>query len=86
MSFSFRCLHFDCKGLAFKKKFSKRTVLDCYGPFFRHAVVVLTAYSSPDIEEECLRQEATAVLEKLLNTEQLLDAVEKALASQKIAA
>lgn len=49
-------------------------------------IIVLTAYSTPDIEEECRRQGALAVLEKPLNSAQLLAAVEKALAPKKIAA
>jgi len=46
-------------------------------------VIVLTAYSSPDIEEECFRQGARAVLEKPLDTPQLLHAIEKVFASVK---
>ena len=46
-------------------------------------VIVLTAFDSPDVKTECLRQGAVAFLEKPLNTGQLLDAVEEALASQK---
>ena len=38
-------------------------------------VIVLTALGTPDIKEECLRQGAAAVLEKPLNTAQLLEAI-----------
>jgi DNA-binding NtrC family response regulator len=38
-------------------------------------VIVLTGLGSPDVKEECLRQGAAAVLEKPLNTAQLLEAI-----------
>jgi DNA-binding NtrC family response regulator len=46
-------------------------------------VIVLTAFGSPDVEAECLRQGAAAFLEKPLNTPQLLDVIERVFASQK---
>jgi DNA-binding NtrC family response regulator len=38
-------------------------------------VIVLTAFGSSDVKEECLRQGAAAFLEKPLNTPQLLAAI-----------
>jgi DNA-binding NtrC family response regulator len=46
-------------------------------------VIVLTAFGSPDVKDECLRQGAMAVLEKPLNTSQLLNVIEDVFASQK---
>jgi DNA-binding NtrC family response regulator len=43
-------------------------------------VIVLTAFGSPDVRAECLKQGAAAFLEKPLNTPQLLAAIESALA------
>jgi DNA-binding NtrC family response regulator len=43
-------------------------------------VIVLTAFGSPDVKAECLKQGAAAFLEKPLNTPQLLAAVQGALA------
>ena len=40
-------------------------------------VIVLTAFGSPDVENECFRQGAAAFLEKPLNTAELLAAVQK---------
>jgi two-component system response regulator GlrR len=45
-------------------------------------VIVLTAFGSPDVKGECLRQGAAAFLEKPLDTEQLLDAIEDVFASR----
>jgi DNA-binding NtrC family response regulator len=39
-------------------------------------VIVLTAFGSPELEAECLRHGAAVVLEKPLNTAQLLRAIE----------
>ena len=44
-------------------------------------VIVLTAFGSPDVKAECLRQGATAFLEKPLDTPQLLDVIERVFAS-----
>lgn len=44
-------------------------------------VIVLTAFGSPDVKEECLRQGAAAILEKPLNTSELIAAIEKVFAS-----
>jgi DNA-binding NtrC family response regulator len=49
-------------------------------------VIVLTAFGSPDIKAECLRLGAVVILEKPLDTPQLLTAVEAALASKKTGA
>jgi DNA-binding NtrC family response regulator len=46
-------------------------------------VVVLTAFASPDVKTECLRQGAVAFLEKPLDTPQLLTVIEGVFASQK---
>jgi DNA-binding NtrC family response regulator len=46
-------------------------------------IIVLTAFGSPDVKAECLRQGATAFLEKPLDTPQLLTAIEDVFASQK---
>ena len=46
-------------------------------------VIVLTAFGSPDVKAECLRQGAAAFLEKPLDTPHLLDVVEDVLARQK---
>lgn len=46
-------------------------------------IIVLTAFGSPDVKEECFRQGAAAFLEKPLNTAELLAAVAKVFASQK---
>jgi DNA-binding NtrC family response regulator len=43
-------------------------------------VIVLTAFGSPDVKAECLRQGAAAFLEKPLDSPQLLDAVQRAFA------
>jgi DNA-binding NtrC family response regulator len=45
-------------------------------------VIVLTAFGSPDVKTECLLQGAAAVLEKPLDTSQLLTAIEGAIASE----
>jgi len=39
-------------------------------------VIVLTAFGSPDVKAECLRQGAAAFLEKPLDASQLLDVIE----------
>ncbi|MGO8697490.1 MAG: response regulator [Limisphaerales bacterium] len=49
-------------------------------------IMVLTAFSSSAVKEECLQQGAAAVLEKPLNTPQLLSAIENVFAAQKAAA
>jgi len=46
-------------------------------------IIVLTAFGSPEVKAECLRQGAAALLEKPLDTVQLLGVVEKVFASQK---
>ena len=46
-------------------------------------IIVLTAFGSPDVKAECLRQGAAAFLEKPLDTLQLLDVVERVFASPK---
>jgi len=46
-------------------------------------IIVLTAFGSPDVKAECLRQGAAAFLEKPLDTPQLLDVVERVFAAQK---
>ena len=40
-------------------------------------IIVLTAFGSPDVKAECLRQGAAAFLEKPLNTAELLAADRK---------
>ncbi|MGA9451011.1 MAG: response regulator [Verrucomicrobiia bacterium] len=46
-------------------------------------IIVLTAFGSPDVKAECLRQGATAFLEKPLDTPQLLEVIERIFTSQK---
>jgi two-component system response regulator HydG len=46
-------------------------------------VIVLTAFGRPDVRSECLNQGAAAVLEKPLDTTQLLTAIEGVLTSRK---
>lgn len=46
-------------------------------------IIVLTAFGSPDVEAECLRQGAAAFLEKPLNTSELLEVIKRVFASQK---
>ncbi len=46
-------------------------------------IIVLTAFGSPDVKAECLRQGATAFLEKPLDTPQLLDVIQRIFTSQK---
>jgi FixJ family two-component response regulator len=41
--------------------------------------MILTAFGSPEIKAECLRQGAVAFLEKPLNTEQLLAEIQRVL-------
>jgi DNA-binding NtrC family response regulator len=48
-------------------------------------VIVLTAFGSPEVKAECLRQGAMAFLEKPLDTRQLLTAIDRALASASVA-
>ncbi len=45
-------------------------------------VIVLTAFGSPDVKAECLRQGAVAFLEKPLNTSELMDVIGKVFASR----
>jgi DNA-binding NtrC family response regulator len=45
-------------------------------------VIVLTAFGSPDVKAECIRQGAVAFLEKPLDTPQLLAAIEEIFGSQ----
>jgi len=45
-------------------------------------VIVLTAFGSPDVKAECLRQGARAFLEKPLDTAHLLGVVEEIFASR----
>ena len=47
-------------------------------------IIVLTAFGSPDVKAECLRQGATAFLEKPLDTPQLLEVIARIFTSQKI--
>lgn len=42
-------------------------------------VIVLTAFGSPEVRDECLRQGAMAILEKPLDSEQLVDVVRQVL-------
>jgi len=44
-------------------------------------IIVLTAFGSPDVKAECIRQGAAAFLEKPLDTPQLLDVIEEVFAS-----
>jgi len=46
-------------------------------------VIVLSAFGSPDVKAECVRQGAAAFLEKPLDTKHLLEEVEKVLASRE---
>jgi DNA-binding NtrC family response regulator len=46
-------------------------------------VIVLTAFGSPELKAECLKQGAAAFLEKPLDSKQLLAAIEAALAPMK---
>lgn len=46
-------------------------------------IIVLTAFGSPDVKAECLRQGAVAFLEKPVETAALLHAIEEALASHQ---
>ena len=46
-------------------------------------VIVLTAFGSPDVKAECLRQGAAAFLEKPLDTSQLLAAIEDVFSLKK---
>lgn len=46
-------------------------------------IIVLTAFGSPDVKAECLRQGAAAFLEKPLDTTQLLDVIEEVFNAQK---
>jgi CheY-like chemotaxis protein len=46
-------------------------------------VIVLTAFGSADVHDECLRRGAAAFLEKPLDTPELLNVVEGVLASQQ---
>lgn len=45
-------------------------------------ILVLTAFGSPDVKVECLRQGAAAFLEKPLNTAELLEEIERVFVSQ----
>lgn len=45
-------------------------------------IIVLTAFGSADVKRACLREGASAFLEKPLDTSQLLEAIEKVLDSQ----
>ena len=49
-------------------------------------VLVLTAFGSPDVKAECLRQGAAGILEKPLATPQLLAAIEDVFAPRKAVA
>jgi DNA-binding NtrC family response regulator len=46
-------------------------------------VIVLTAFGSPDVEAECIRQGAAAFLEKPLDTTHLLEEIEKVFEAQE---
>ena len=48
-------------------------------------VIVLTAFGNPELKAECLRQGAAAFLEKPLDMNQLLAAIENVFASQRVA-
>ena len=43
-------------------------------------VIVLTAFGSPDVKRECYREGAVALLEKPLNTTELLAAIQRVFA------
>lgn len=45
-------------------------------------VIIITAFGSPELKEECLKRGASAFLEKPLDTTQLLAAIEKVFAPQ----
>ena len=45
---------------------------------------MLTAFGSPDVKAECLRQGAAAFLEKPLDTAALLDVIEGVFASDSV--
>jgi DNA-binding NtrC family response regulator len=47
-------------------------------------IIVLTAFGSPEVKAECLRQGAAAFLEKPLDTAGLLDVIEGVLASRPL--
>jgi DNA-binding NtrC family response regulator len=47
-------------------------------------VIVLTAFGSPEVKAECLRQGAAAFLEKPLDSAHLLDVVERIFTTRKI--
>ena len=47
----------------------------------RVPVIVISAFGNPDLKAECLRNGAAAFLEKPLETPELLEAVDSALAS-----
>lgn len=51
--------------------------------FPRLPVMVLTAFGSPYVKAECIRQGAAAVLEKPVDTTQLLAAIERVFAAQE---
>lgn len=62
--------------------FSGMTVLYAIHQIFpKLPVIVLTAFGSPEVREESLRQGAVAFLEKPLNSQRLLDVVNRALMS-----
>ncbi|HUC84603.1 MAG TPA: response regulator [Candidatus Acidoferrales bacterium] len=44
-------------------------------------IIVLTAYGSPEVKSECLRQGAAAILEKPLDTTALLEVIHEVVAS-----
>ncbi len=46
-------------------------------------IIVLTAFGSPEVKAECLRQGATAFLEKPLDTLQLLEVIGRVFTSQR---
>jgi two-component system, response regulator FlrC len=46
-------------------------------------VIVMTAYGSPEAEAECMAKGAAAFLEKPLDTQQLLAAIERVLSTRK---
>jgi DNA-binding NtrC family response regulator len=46
-------------------------------------IIVLTAFGSPDVKDECLRLGAATVMEKPLNTAELLEVIERVFAANQ---
>lgn len=61
-----------------------RTILGAVAVALPHVpIIVITAFGSAELKEECLRKGAAAFLEKPLDTAQLLRVIEDALASSE---